>query len=249
MEFFKKNKKALSIIIAAFIILGTALALYFFVFDGSLDFLKNEQEVTEKEKEANGQIEDQKGVSPMPEYDERSSSEAIDATYASAKVWSDDSVLYNCTGLPSTVEFEDITYEYIGYEDGKYYRWMCTYYSKAKKQTRIFVYLGGEINDSTEPVDIGENGNLVYDSIDYPTDLKNIVDSTVIYSDALGKGLSEKSYINMYLTTVADYGFVWQVEERSKTDKGEYGIGKIINTYLYDIHTGELEKETQEEVY
>lgn len=249
MEFFKKNKKALSIIIAVLILLGTALALYFFVFDGNLDFLKDEQELTEKEKETDGQVEDQEDVSPMPEYDKRPSSEAIDATYASAKAWSDDAALYNCTGLPSTVEFEDITYEYIGYEDGKYYRWMCTYYSKAKKQTRIFVYLGGEINDSTEPVDIGENGNLLYDSIDYPTDLKNIVDSTVIYSDVLGKGLSEKNYVNMYLTTVADYGFVWQVEERSKTDKGEYGIGKIIKTYIYDVYTGELEKETQEEVY
>jgi hypothetical protein len=89
----------------------------------------------------------------------------------------------------------------------------------------------------------------LYGDIDYPTDLASIIDSTVIYADVLENGLDETNYVNMYLEDSSDYGFIWKVEERSKTDMNEYDIGVIVNTYLYDIYTGDLIDIVQEEVY
>jgi hypothetical protein len=53
----------------------------------------------------------------------------------------------------------------------------------------------------------------------------------------------------MYLRDTVDYGFVWKVEERSRTEKDEYNRGKVVNTYIYDISSGELIEKLQEEVF
>jgi hypothetical protein len=45
----------------------------------------------------------------------------------------------------------------------------------------------------------------------------------------------------MYLRDTNTYGFVWEIEERSRTQKDEYEIGILKNTYIYDIFSGELE--------
>jgi ABC-type uncharacterized transport system substrate-binding protein len=105
------------------------------------------------------------------------------------------------------------------------------------------------LEDDTEALDIGEYQGTMYNSIDYPTDLDNVVESTVIYADALENGLDEENYVNMYLGDSIDYGYVWKVEERSRTEKDEYDIGVLENTYIYDINTGDLDDITQEEVY
>jgi hypothetical protein len=249
--FFQKNKTWIMIVLALLLLIGLGLGVYFFVLDQDLSFFTKEGENVEEVDEEGQEQPPAQGdtVSPMPDYDERSSGEAIDATYVAAKAWADDVELYNCTGIPTSVQFEDITYEYIGAEDGKYYRWMCTYYSQGKEQTKIFAYVGGELEDDTEALDIGEYQGTMYNSIDYPTDLDNVVESTVIYADALENGLDEENYVNMYLGDSIDYGYVWKVEERSRTEKDEYDIGVLENTYIYDINTGDLDDITQEEVY
>jgi hypothetical protein len=239
--FFQKNKKLL-IILIVLLLLGLGAIVYFFVLDGSFgskDVNSDENQVEMQEEE----------VTPLPDFDEKSSSEAIEATSTAALAWSSDAKLYNCSGLPTSMQYPDITYEYVGSDQGKYYRWMCTYYSAKKRETIIYGYVEGELDDDTEAMDIGEYGDLLYGDIDYPTDLTGIVDSTTIYADALSNGLDETNYVNMYLEDSSDYGFVWKLEERSKTEKDEYDIGVIINTYIYDIITGKLEDIVQEEVY
>ncbi len=247
-DFFQKNKKLLIVVLVILFLLAIGAGVYFFILDQDLGFLRSNQESIQEENDNEGS-QSQEDVPPMPDYDERSSTEAIESTYVAAKKWTDDVVLYNCTGLPTTLEFPEITYEYIGVEEGKYYRWLCTYYSKKKAQTKIFGYLGAELDDFTEALDIGEFGYLLYDDINYPTDLSSIVDSVEVYSRAVQEGLKDENYINMYLGDVMDYGFVWKVEERSKTDKNEYEIGAIQNTYIFDIYTGELETKTPEEIF
>jgi hypothetical protein len=254
-EFFKKNKKVLIIILGVFLLLALGAGVYFFILDGELSGLPGTDKTNQEENmddmggDENVPEEIDESVTPMPDYDERSSKEAIDATYIAAKEWSEDVELYKCQGLPTSVQFPDITYEYIGAEGGKYYRWMCTYYSKDKAQTKIFAYVGGEFDESTEALDIGEFGDLLYDSIEYPTDIDGIVESTVVYANALENGLDEENYANIYLGDAGDYGYVWKIEERSKTEKDEYEIGVLQNIYIYDIYTGELVDKTQEEVF
>ncbi len=53
----------------------------------------------------------------------------------------------------------------------------------------------------------------------------------------------------MYLMNTQTYGFVWRIEERSKSQRDEYDIGEIINVYIFDIYTGDLKDIFQEEVY
>ena len=97
--------------------------------------------------------------------------------------------------------------------------------------------------------DIGEYGSLMYDDVSYPTDLTSIVDSTTIYPKAIDEGMDdEANYVNMYLGDTIDYGYVWRIEEHDKEEMDEYGIGVLINVYVFDL-SGNLKIVTQEEVY
>lgn len=239
-NFLKENKNTLKIIIIVLLLLAIIPAFYFFSQNQEVVITKDEPEqtVTQEEEENSG----------APEYDLFSSSKAISATSASAEKWAADSKLYDCTGIPTSVTIEDRTYTNIGAESGQYYKWLCTYYSKSEGATKIIVFENRRIFDNAEPVDIGEYADLNYDSIEYPTDVTRIVDSTEIYANAKTEGLNDENYVNMYLKDVGDYGFVWKLEERSQTDKDEYGIGLIQNTYLFDIYSGELITKSTEEI-
>lgn len=246
-EFFKEKKTVILAIFALIILLATAAVVYFFVLDQDLRSIGMGNEVAQEQGNEDETAEEE--VTPQPEYDLSPSSEAIDTTYIAAKEWADDAVLYNCSGLPTTVQFPDVTYEYMGAEGGEYYRWMCTYYSKGEEKTKIFAYIGGELQGDNEAVGIGEYGSVLYDSIDYPTDLGEVVDSATIYATAVENGLDDGNYVNVYLTNVRDYGFVWKIEERNRTEENENEIGVLENTYIFDIYTGKLEEITQEEIY
>lgn len=246
-EFFNKNKKVLLIILVGVLLVSFGAVVYFFILDKGAATEDKIDKITTVDEE---QLQEGEDKTPgVPDYDVVSSSEAVDATYVSAQAWSDDVKLYNCTGLPTSVQFSDITYDFVGADSGKYFQWICTYYSKGEMATKIFLYKDGVVDESTPAVEIGEYGELVYNEISYPTDLTSIVDSVEIYAGALEQGLSEENYVNMYLADVADYGFVWKVVERSKTDKDENDIGALQNVYIFDIYTGELEDITQKEVY
>jgi hypothetical protein len=245
-EFINKYKKVLIIVLIVLLLGVSSLAVYFFIFNKGADDSAedNYDQAIEQEDTV---LEDNTTFTP-PDYVEVSSSEAIDATAVAAKEWASDAKLYNCTGLPTSVSFEETTYDYIGAEAGKYWRWDCTYYSKSKAETKIFIFDENGVDGNAEAIAIGEYEDSMYDAIDYPEDLGGIVDSTEVYATALEQGLNKENYVNMYLTDVGDYGFVWQLEERSKTEKDESDIGVLLNTYIFDIYTGELKDKVQEEV-
>jgi hypothetical protein len=248
-EFINKYKKVLIIVLIVLLLVATGLAVYFLVIkdDNNIDgneLVNNNDQAIEQEDT----VPEDSTVFTPPDYVEVSSSEAIDATAVAAKEWASDAKLYNCSGLPTSVSYEETTFDYIGTESGKYWRWNCTYYSKSKAETKIYIYDENGVDGNAEAVAIGEHGELMYDAIDYPEDLGGIVDSTEVYATALEQGLNKENYVNMYLTDVGDYGFVWQLEERSKTEKDESDIGVLLNTYIFDIYTGELKDKVQEEV-
>jgi hypothetical protein len=234
-EFFNKYRRVLIILLLIVLLVGIGVVIYSFVLKEKVSTDTPDDKVaTENEQE---------DVTPLPEFNLDSSTNAIELTYEQAKDWSDDVKLYNCTGLPTNIQFEDVSYSYVGAEGGNYNRWMCTYYSPSERATKVYVYVDGELEPDREAVDIGEYGDLLYDDIDYPTDLGSIVDSTEVYANAIQEGLDDETYyVNMYLSDFMEYGYVWKVEERSKTDLDEYGIGDIVNTYIFDIYTGELKE-------
>jgi hypothetical protein len=241
-EFFNKYKKLLLIILIILLLLGILTSLYFFVFKDMINKSDGSDSTITQEDETE--------VSPMPEYDERSGSEAILATYAAAKEWSSDVQLYDCSGLTlSSVDLGDVVYEYLGVDSGKYSQWLCTYYSDSKEQTRIYKYDEGVIEDDSEAMDIGEYGYLMYGNVDYPSDLEAIIDSTEIYTKVVEEDYDDSNYLNMYVMDTSDYGFVWKVDERSKTEVDEYDMELLVNTYIFDLYTGKLKTISQEDVY
>lgn len=241
-DFINKNKRKILVIVLILLLLSAVITSYliFFKQNSNLD----DTPVEENKESVNN------NVSPKPEYTLTTSKDALTITSQAAKAWASDVQLYDCSGLPiSSIEYPDITYYYLGASGGEYSNWYCTYYSKSLAQTRIFMITNGELNDGTEAMDIGEFGPLTYDSIDYIEDLNEVVDSKVIYSTAKSKGLDdEKNYVNMYLFNSNTYGYIWKLEERSKDEKGEYDIGVLVNTYVFDI-TGNLKDILQESVY
>jgi hypothetical protein len=242
-EFFEKYKKIILIVLIIILLLLISGGVYYFFF-----YDKGEDVSNDTQTES---LNDDTEVDPEPEYDERSSKEAILATYTEAKAWSSDVVLYDCTGMTmSSVKLPSVTYYFLGHDEGKYAQWLCTYYSKSKGMTTIIGYDEGEVEGDDEPMDTGEYGYLLYDAVEYPSDLTAIVDSTDVYSVAVDNGLDlENNYCNMYLTDTSDYGFVWKVDERSKTEKDEYDTGLLINSYIVDIYDGDLVVKSTEDIY
>jgi hypothetical protein len=243
-DFFQKNKKLLIIILIVLLLLITGTLLYIFVFKDMLNGDTDTQNTdVSQEQESNT-------TTPVPEFVLSSSAEAIEAMYKSGQEWSDDIEIYDCSGIPTTVTYPDIEYPYVGASDGEYSAWMCTFYSPSKAETRLYEYKNGALEEPTEAMDIGEYGYLLYGDINYPDGYAKLADSSDIYVDALEQGLDdEANYVNMYLWDTSDYGFVWQLEERSRTQQDEYEIGVIVNTYIYDRYTGQLKDIVQEEVY
>lgn len=236
----KRNKLILLVLLFLFVAILVVGGVWFF-------FIKDE--ASENDNSEEEQQQEQIEVT-MPEYDERDSAEAIANTSEVALEWAADAKLYDCSGLPYTsVIVEDTTFPYLGEDIGKYASWLCTYYSKAKGETVIVEYDEGE-TELGEPIGTGEYGYLMYDGVDYPTNLSAIANSTDVYRTALNNGLNiEENYYNMYLMETQDYGFAWVVNERSKTDLDEYGIGKLINSYVVDMYSGNLIEVVPEEVY
>lgn len=237
-DFFNKYKKYILLFLLFVVVAGLA-------YWGYTKFIQDSQDV--EDESITNTVEE---VTPRPEYDERGSSEAILATYESAKVWASDAKLYDCSGLTlSSVQFPDVTYEYLGEDQGKYSQWICTYYSESLGMTRIYSYEEGFLDDTLDAMEIGEYGYLKYGDITYPTDLSSIVDSSDIYQTALDNDLNvTDNYVNMYLGDTSDYGYVWRLEERDKDNLDENDIAVIVNTYIFDLN-GDLVEKTAEEVY
>lgn len=245
-EFIQKNKKIILIVLIILFLLILGGGIYYFFFFKGNDSDNANDNTSEIVDETNNE------VTPMPEYDERSSSEAITATYADASVWASDAKLYSCSALTtSSVQFPDITYYFLGADEGKYKQWICDYYSKSKGETLIYIYSEGEVTgDIVDAMEIGEYGSMTYDVITYPTDLGSIVDSTVVYTVAIENGMDmESNFCNMYLADTQDYGFVWKVEEKSRTELDEYDMQKIMSSYVVDMYDGSLIIKTAESIY
>jgi hypothetical protein len=250
-EFFVKNKKVLTTILIILLVVAVGVILDFFVLkDKDTADVDTGTEKVEESESSNQPIIEESEEAPIPEYTTESSSKVISETYEAAKKWSSDVKLYDCTAIPATFTYPDTTYEFIGADSGKYYNWNCTYYSPSKKQIKIFTYTDGKMRDSAEAIDIEEYDLSMYSDVECPSNLSDIVDSTEIYAKVVKEGLNNGSnYVSMYLKDTVDYGFVWKVEERSRTEKDEYNRGKVVNTYIYDISSGELKEKLQEEVF
>jgi len=242
-EFFEKYKKIIIIVLIILLLLLIGLGIYFFVLkDNGTEESTTSDQSTEATEDT---------VTPMPEYDERSSSEAIEATYAEAKVWSSDAKLYDCSGLTlSSVVYPDITYTFLGVDGGKYRDWNCTYYSSSKGQTLMYIYDQGDIDGNTDDAfDTGEYGYLQYGDIQYPADPTSIVDSNDVYATAVENGLDgDTNYYNMYLGDTMDYGYVWRVEEKSRTEVDEDDIAVVLYTYIIDTN-GALIGKVEDSIY
>lgn len=186
-----------------------------------------------------------------PEYDERDSFEAILATSKEAEKWSNDAKLHDCSGVTlSSVEYEGRDFEFLGSDQGKYFNWICTYFSESKNSTLTTQYKEGEVivDSSSDVVDLGEAGAVAYKNTDYPEDYKLILDSGVIYKSAVANGLDAQSnFYNMYLGPTKDYGYVWKVEELSKTEEND-DMPKLVHTYVLDAANAQLIKSTDQEV-
>jgi hypothetical protein len=247
-EFFTQYKKIFIIILIIFLVAALGAAVYFFVLDKDETGVDNSNE-DNTVQDTNQQDTTDTDVSELPDYDERSSSEAVEGTVNAAKEWSSDAKLYKCQGVTTSAVFPDIVYDFVGAENGNYYRWNCTYYSASKEEIKIFGYVEGELESDTEAMDIGEYGYLLYGEVDYPSDPTTLVDSVDIYNAVVSEGLDEtNNYVNMYLGSTGAFGYVWKVDERSKTNQNEYDVGLIENVYIYDANTGELIDVLQEEV-
>jgi hypothetical protein len=249
-EFFEKNRKILTTILVVLLVVIVGVVLDYFVFKDkdTVDTKVDTEKVSESE--SSQPIVEESEEAPLPEYTVESSSKVISQTYEAAKKWSSDVELYDCTGIPATFTYPDTTYEFVGADSGKYYNWNCTYYSPSKAQIKIFTYTDGKMRESAEAIDIEEYDLSMYSDVEYPVNLSDIVDSTEIYAKVVKEGLNNGSnYVSMYLKDTVDYGFVWKVEERSRTEKDEYNRGKVVNTYIYDISSGELIEKLQEEVF
>jgi len=216
------------------LLLGISTTVYFIFFNKK----------TEPQEWEDLETVQQNSNEPMPEptFDLKTSTQAIKTTYEAAQNWSSDVELFECSATPITVTYPNVKYEYIAFEDGKFANWTCTYYSSDKRQTKMYGYDEGEVDDSIEAIDIGEYGYLLYGEINYPDPL-SVVDSVDIYADAVKQGLDdETNYVNMYLRDTSTYGFVWEIEERNRTQKDEYEIGILENTYIYDVYSGSLKE-------
>jgi hypothetical protein len=227
-DFLEKNKKTVITVSITLLVLIGGIVIYFFVLDGTLPFFKKEEDT---------EVEEKVEVYEEPKLITTASYQAIRFTFNAARDWADDVQLYNCSGLPTSIESPEITYEYVGARGGEYSRWMCTYYSKEKGQTKIYSYVEGRLDEDTEAIDIGEYGYLLYNDVNYPEDPRKIANSVDIYRIALEEGLNDTdNYVNMYLSDTQDYGFVWTLEERSKMELDENDIGVIVNTYVFDTN-------------
>jgi hypothetical protein len=247
-EFFNQYKKIFIIVLIIFLVAAIGAGIYFFVLDDR-DADVDESNGDNIAQETTPQDSANANVSELPDYDERSSSEAIEATNSAAKEWSSDAKLYKCQGVTTSAVFPDIVYDFVGADNGNYYRWNCTYYSASKAEIKIFGYVEGELESDTQAMDIGEFGDLLYGDVDYPNDPTTLVDSGDIYTSVVSEGLDEtNNYVNMYLGDTGAFGYVWKVDERSKEDQNEYEVGIIQNVYIYNANTGQLIDVVQEEV-
>jgi hypothetical protein len=241
-KFFEKNRKVLTTIFIILLVVAVGVILNFFVLkDKNTADVDTGTEKVEQSESSNQPVIEESEEAPIPEYTTESSSKVISETYEAAKKWSSDVKLYDCTAIPATFTYSDTTYEFVGADSGKYYNWNCTYYSPSKAQIKIFTYTDGKMRESADAIDIEEYELSRYSDIEYPSNLSDIVDSTEIYAKVVKEGLNnESNYVSMYLRDTVDYGFVWKVEERSRTQKDEYDMGLIENIYIYDISSGEL---------
>lgn len=245
------NKKLIIIAIILLFLLFGAIGGYFLLKNKNKDTETKDGNTTSEQQNNDDNNSSDNTTPNPPTFVYGTSSEAILATSEQAKEWANDAQLYDCSGLTtSTYSTGTTVYKYVGAQEGDFSRWNCTYYSKTRHATNIFSYVNGKPEQPGEELDIGEYGKYLYDDINYPTNLTKIADSKDLYAKAITLGLDiENNYVNIYLANTQDYGYVWRIDERSKTDKDEYDVGVIVNVYVFGRDNGELIEITQESVF
>lgn len=231
----RDNKKSIILIILVLVVVG-GLAAYFLTQTNTRTTNRNDNIQAE--------------VTP-PILELVSSTEAIAATSEAAKSWASDAKLYDCSGLTiSSLTVSRVKFTHLGANKGSYNSWICTYYSASKGQTNIYKYKKEKVAGGDEPVNIGKYSDTMYNSIKYPSNLSSLKSSNEIFQNAVNKGLdADTNFVNMYLTNTQDYGYVWKLDERSKTEVDEYEIGLLINSYIFDSVSGSLKTISKTDIY
>lgn len=230
MEDKNKKKKLLIILLVIFVLLTATIGGYVLLkLNKSKTEDNNESNVTEEN------IQDESKFIPY-EFTYYSSTEGISKTNEAAVNWATDAKLYSCSGVTSsTVKINDHTYEFVAGDKGDYREWFCEYYSPSKKETMIITY-DGEVNIN-EAIAIGEYSESLYNGVVYPT-VSKIISTEILFQ---GVDLNRDDYYyNIYLVDLSKYGYVWKLEERSKTEKDNFDVGLTIKSYVFDPYTGEI---------
>jgi hypothetical protein len=169
--------------------------------------------------------------------------------FAVAADWALDAKLVSCGAVPlSSVVFPDVTYTWLGAENGLYANWYCDFMSKNKNADLIITYDEGELDyDTEDTVDAGDYGYLTYnDLIDIR--FSDVVKSSEIYA-SIPDAITDDQYVSMYLTDTVDYGFVWLVNVKSKTEVDEYDLNVLVKSYVFDMYTGALKISSESDIY
>lgn len=241
----KKAKLGIVIVIILLLLAGVG---YIFL---SKDDTSDSQQEEESSSQANEEDSDRQESDLNPPkqgmtFSYYNSAEALRAVEKAGLEWQSDAVLNKCNGLTiSSLETPTKTYEFVAGNDGTYRSWFCEYYSSSMKQIMIITY-NGEV-DKEEPIDIGEYSESLYNHGTNPEKVSDLADATEVYSKVDTN--DDEYYYNMRVKYLDDYGFVWTVEEMSKTELDEYDMNKTVNTYIFNAVTGEFIESVDSEVY
>jgi len=244
------NKKKVSIIIVVIILLlFAAFAGYLLLkSESDVDDLEN-KEITAQEASTNTTDKTEEESFIPHKFTYYSSTEGLVSTDTAAKTWASDAKLYSCSGITvSSYQIDDHIYEYVGNENGNYTSWLCDFYSQSKGATMIVIYKNGE-SELSEVVEIGQYSAGMYNNIDYPSDVSKIVATSSLYSVLEDQMDKSNYYYNMYLADTSDYGYVWKVEETSKTEMDEYNQNVVTRTFVFNPYTGELTNTLEGSIY
>jgi hypothetical protein len=174
-----------------------------------------------------------------------SSSEVFPEILEKAADWSADFKVLGCSGITiNSLEINGEKLTFIGAEDGRFASWSCNIFSANKKQSRTILWNKGELVFS-DPITLEDNVASLIENRSSFNELDSVVSSSEIFEKALEKGLNtETNFYNFYIgeavTNKFPKSYVWQIEERSKTEKDSNGVSKLIQNYFYDAKTGEF---------
>ena len=189
---------------------------------------------------------------------------AIPLLWAKAKEWTSDAILvsgYHGQGnsyTPTDPKFRS----HFGNVRGALWAWSAHFYSPSKNEDVDLAYIdeevGGSIpqttNADTAKSYVAENSRQVMNTY---ADYASLISSCQVYEITRANGFDPIANYEIVFTGDSRSAHkypgraTWILEERSRTDNdgGKEIMGKVVNTYLIDAHTGDLLEKQVDRVY